>query len=90
MAVACIALTACGSADSAGRGAESATVVVSEIHWGDPGDASENEFVEVANVGDSPARIGGWCIRGVDFCFEKGTLLPVGDHLATPASAFGS
>ena len=90
VAVACIALTACGSADSAGRGADAATVVVSEVHWGDPGDVAENEFIEVANLGDSPARIGGWCITEVDFCFEKGTLLPAGAHLATPASAFGS
>jgi hypothetical protein len=85
-----VLLAACGQAGTGSRGVDAPSVVVSEVHWGDPGDVAENEFIEITNLGDSSARIGGWCITGVDFCFEKGTLLPAGAHLATPASAFGS
>jgi len=65
-------------------------VAVTEIHYSDPADNPDNAFIELHNSGEKKVSIGGWCIDGVDFCFEKGTVLAPGQFLATPVSALGS
>lgn len=60
-------------------------VVISEIHYADPGGRPSDSFVEVTNTGDVVAPVGEWCIDGVGFCFDEGTVIQPGAALAVDA-----
>lgn len=61
-------------------------VVISEIHYADPGGHPADTFVEILNVGDTVAPVGEWCIEGTGFCFDEGTVIQPGAALAVDGS----
>ncbi|MGH1492661.1 MAG: lamin tail domain-containing protein [Acidimicrobiales bacterium] len=56
-------------------------VVISELMY-NPADEAPVEFLEVANRGETPEDISGWCLAtGISFCFPADTVIEPGQHL---------
>lgn len=51
---------------------------LSEIHYHSSVDDPNEEFVELANVGDIAVELQEWCIEGLAFCFAESTLIEPG------------
>ncbi len=56
------------------------TVLFSEIAWMGNEESAQNEWIELANISDSPATIGGWSIldegEQISFLFPANTTIP--------------
>ncbi len=67
----------------------SADVVISEIMY-HPAANEAAEFLELYNSGGSAVNLESWCIDGIDFCFDAGATIGVGQYLvlASDATAF--
>ena len=61
---------------------------ISEIHYHDPLDTDLNDFIEIRNDGEANVALTGWCVRGVDFCFDEVTVLPAGGFHVVHGSSF--
>jgi hypothetical protein len=67
-------------------------VILNEILANEPGSATSGEFIELVNIGGSPADIGGWVIldaTSVRHTFPAGTMLGVGKAIAVFSGASG-
>jgi hypothetical protein len=67
-----------------------AQVVINEILANEAGSNTAGEFVEIVNVGGTPASIGGWTISdgaGVKHAFAAGTTLAPGGAIVVFAGA---
>ena len=47
-----------------------------------------SEFVELVNLGAVDAQMQGWCIEGIDFCFEELTILSSGEYFVVDESQY--
>ena len=47
-----------------------------------------SEFVELVNLGAVDAQMQGWCIEGIDFCFEELTILSTGEYFVIDESQY--
>lgn len=64
-----------------------AEVIITEIHFNPDGDDNAREFIELKNVGDEVADMGGWeFTRGVDRTFPVGTTLAPGAFMVIVAN----
>lgn len=61
-------------------------VRLSEIHYHSPLDDPNEEFVELANVGDTVVDLQEWCIEGLAYCFVESTPIEPGDHVVVRQS----
>lgn len=76
-------LLVCLAAGSAGV---SAQVVITELMYHPPDSfGADAEFLELANFGNGPAEVGGWCFRGITYCFDPGTELGPGQYVVLTA-----
>lgn len=46
------------------------------------------EFVELVNLEVVDTQMQGWCIEGIDFCFEEPTILGAGEYLVIDESQY--
>lgn len=68
------------------RAAEPPRVVISEINWGGSARSTADEWIELANIGESSVDVGGWVVSGVAssggaISLAAGTQLAAGDAL---------
>ncbi|MFZ9540323.1 MAG: CotH kinase family protein [Ilumatobacteraceae bacterium] len=64
-------------------------VLFSEVHYHAPADREEDEFVEIANRGEGDIQLQGWCINGIDFCFQESVILARDAFLVIDQPSFG-
>lgn len=60
---------------------EHGPIVLTEIHY-HPERDDESEFIELTNAGTTDVELEGWCIDGIDHCFDSQTLAP-GEFVVT-------
>jgi hypothetical protein len=70
--------------------AASAQVVITEIMYHPLSDENGDEFVEIYNAGGVVQDLSNWCFDGIEFCFDPGASIAVGQYLvlATDATQF--
>jgi hypothetical protein len=54
---------------------DSASVVMTEIHYHPANDNPAEEFVEVTNISSAQVSLSGWCMPEVNFCFAATDVL---------------
>jgi hypothetical protein len=64
-------------------------VVVSEINYHDISGDDRNDFIELFNASDSEVKLDGWCLGGVDFCFDDTARIAAKSHIVVYGSEFG-
>jgi hypothetical protein len=70
------------SPGSANPRPQSAAIAISEIHYNPPGEADDEEFIEIANIGAADVDLGGYAFTdGIDFAFPKGSAIAAGQRL---------
>jgi spore coat protein CotH len=81
--VSLLLLASCGSgtntslqpqgSDSAnsGNAVMSHAVIINEINYHDVSGSDSNDFIELLNTQDKEVNLAGWCIGGVNFCFDE-------------------
>jgi hypothetical protein len=68
--------------------ASAANIMITEIHY-HPAEVGGQEFIEVMNVGASYADLSGVSfLRGIDYQFPNGTILPPGARIVVTESQF--
>ena len=64
-------------------------VFISEINYHDISDDDGQDFIELHNASDDDVSLKGWCIDGVDFCFDESAQIRAGAFLVVRGSEFG-
>ncbi len=61
--------------------AASSDVVITELMYNPVSEVDGDEFLELANVGNTPIDLSGWSFSGITLTFAAGTILPAGGYL---------
>jgi hypothetical protein len=65
-------------------------IFFSEVNYHDVSGLDVHDFLEIHNGGTSDVALTGWCISGVNFCFDSVTVLAAGGTVVISGEQFGS
>lgn len=69
------------------QGQARAAVVINEIMYHPVTDLPGDEFLELRNTSVNPVNLAGWCIDGIDFCFDASAAIPGNGFLVLTSDA---